>query len=241
MPRHRNRPPEDSNPDAETLPLDTLCTVLVRQSSLVQKERNLFSAEVNPADLVHEAQERWGFAPDAIQVLDQDMGIGAYSTTIEDRPGLFHWLTELLPSGKSRVILVSQEDRLFRDRWETEHNRFIEQVARHGGWVICGRNMYNFRREFDRERFRMACKYGRQYIEYHVKGRLQPAVQRAAMAGRYAGGPIPWGYIVDYTPHSMTHKHFMRYEPHAVLLLEQVFHRFAQMLRPSVMELARTW
>jgi len=241
MPRHRYQLPKDTDPEAETLPLDTLCTVLVRQSTLAQKERNLFSVEVNPADLVHEAHVRWGFAADSIQVLDQDMGIGAYSTTIEDRPGLHHWLTDLLPSGKSRVVLVSQEDRLFRDRWETEHNRFIEQVAQHGGWVICGQNVYNFRREFDRERFRMACKYGRQYIEYHVKGRLQPAVQRAAMSGRYAGGPIAWGFVVDYDQRSPTYKHFVRYEPHAGLVIDHVFYRFAQMVRPSVMELARCW
>lgn len=241
MRRHRYRSPKDSDPETESMPLDTICTVLVRQSTLVQKERNLFSAEVNPADLVREAQERWGFAPEVIQVIDQDMGIGAYSTTIEDRPGLHHWLTELLPTGKSRVVLVSQEDRLFRDQWETEHNRFIEQVARHGGWVICGQNVYNFRREFDRERFRMACKYGRQYIEYHVKGRLQPAVQRAAMSGRYAGGPVPWGYLVNCDQHSPTYKHFVPYDPHAVLVVEQVVQRFARMLRPSVMELARCW
>ena len=82
MPRHRYQPPKDADPEAETLPLDTLCTILVRQSTLLQKERNLFSAEVNPADLVHEAHVRWGFAADSIQVLDKDMGIGAYSTTI---------------------------------------------------------------------------------------------------------------------------------------------------------------
>jgi hypothetical protein len=85
------------------------------------------------------------------------MGIGAYSTVIEDRPGLHQWLYVDLPQGTSRVVLVSQEDRLFRDRDEIVHNRFIAQVAKQGGWVVCGQTVYNFRREFDRERFRMAC------------------------------------------------------------------------------------
>ncbi len=33
----------------------------------------------------------------------------------------------------------------------------------------------------------------------------------------------------------------VRYEPHAVLVVEHVFRRFSRMPRPSVMELARTW
>src|SRR5215472_6853913 len=120
MARHRYQPPSDGQmPDS--LPVDTVCTILVRQSTNAQFERNTFSAEVNPGELIRQA-ERLGFLPDRISVLDWDMGIGAYNTTIEERPALHHWLTELLPSGKSRVVLVSQEDRLFRDRTEIQVN-----------------------------------------------------------------------------------------------------------------------
>jgi len=239
MPQHRYQPLDAGHPDDEnTMPLDTQLTILTRQSTFKQTEKNVYSTEANPKDLIREGQ-RLGFTD--IRVYDWDTGIGAYSTTIEERPGLQHWLFELLPSGASRALLVSQEDRLFRDRWETQHNRFIEQVAKHHGWVICGQRIYNFRREMDCEQFRLACKYGRLYIEHHVKGRLHPAVHRTAMSGRYAGGPVQWGYIVDYDPHSPTYKYFVRYEPHAVLVVEHVFRRFSRMPRPSVMELARTW
>jgi hypothetical protein len=213
--RHRYQPPEASSSGEATLPLDTVCTILTRQSTTVQKERNAFSAEVDPKDLLCEA-ERLGFPPERIQVLDWDMGICAYNTTIADRPALRHWLLELLPSGQSRVVLVSQEDRLFRDKWEEQHNAFIRQVATHGGWVVCGvhgARIYNFRREMDQEQFRLACKYGRQYIEFHIKGRLHPATQRAAMQGRYVGGMVPWGYTVDYSLHSPTFKHLLRFPP----------------------------
>jgi hypothetical protein len=238
MPQHRYQPLDSGQSADETLPLDTQLTILTRQSTFKQSERNVYSAEMHPDDLI-QVGRRFGFAD--IQVYDWDTGIGAYSTVIEDRPGLHHWLYELLPAGKSRVLLVSQEDRLFRDQWETQHNRFIEQVAKHGGWVICGQRVYNFRREMDREQFRLACKYGRLYIEHHIKGRLHPAIHRIALSGRYAGGPVPWGYIVDYDKHSATYKHFVPYEPHAVLVVEQVFKRFAGMVSPSVMELARMW
>jgi len=242
--RHsRYRSPDHAILLEERLPLDTVCTVLVRQSSAKQAELHVNSAEVNPKDLMREA-ERQGFLRDRIRVLDWDMGIGAYNTTIEDRPALRHWLTELLPRGESRVVLVSQEDRLFRDRTEIQVNRFIEQVARRSGWVICGignARIYNFRREMDRELFRMACKYGRQYVEYHIKGRLHPAIQRAAMAGRYAGGPISWGYVVDYNAQSRTYKHFIPYEPHARLVVDHVFRVFEHLPIPSVVEVARHW
>lgn len=238
MRRRRYRPPSDLRAEDETLPLDTQLTILTRQSTFTQSERNVFSAEMHPQDLVREGQ-RLGFAD--IRVYDWDTGIGAYSTTIEERPGLSHWLNELLPKGASRVLLVSQEDRLFRDKWEDQHNRFIKQVAQHGGWVICGQRVYNFRREFDREQFRMACKYGKQYIEFHLIRRMLPARHRAAMSGRHVGGPVPWGYIVDYERTNPTFMHYVRYEPHAVLVAEQGFRRFAGMAHPSPTELARLW
>ncbi len=238
MPASRYRPPSGQHPEDERLPLDTQLTILTRQSTTKQSKHNLFSAEVNPDELVCEGR-RLGFVD--IEVLDWDTGIGAYSTSIEDRPGLHHWLHELLPSGVSRVLLVSQEDRLFRDKWETQHNRFIELVARHGGWVICGSRVYNFRREFDCEQFRMACKYGRMYIEHHIIRRMHPALHRSAMSGRYAGGAVPWGYRVDYDRHSPIYMHFVRHEPHATLVIDDIFARFARLLTPSVVELARQW
>lgn len=238
MPQHRYQPPSGAYRENETLPLDTQLTILTRQSTVKQSERNIFSAEMNPKDLVREGR-RLGF--EDIKVYDWDTGIGAYSTTIADRPALKHWLYELLPSGKSRALLVSQEDRLFRDRWETEHNAFIKQVAIHGGWVICGQRIYNFRRDMDCEQFRLACKYGKQYIEFHIKGRLQPALHRAAMAGRHTGGAVPWGYLVDYDPHSATYMHYQPYEPHVPLIVEHVFGAFTRLPQPSVMEIARQW
>jgi DNA invertase Pin-like site-specific DNA recombinase len=238
--RHsRYQQPRQGNHDQEQLPLDTNCTILTRQSTLEQLTRNTFSAEVDPRDLVAAAQ-RLGFPSDRVCIVDADMGIGAYSTTIDERPGLKHWLYELLPSGKSRVLLVSQEDRLFRDKWETEHNQFIRQVANYGGWVICGQRVYNFRREMDCEQFRLACKYGRQYIEHHIKGRLHPATQRAAMAGRYVGGRVPMGYVVDYNPHSPTYKYLIVYEAHAVLVGD-VFKYFAALPQRFSMAVARHW
>lgn len=206
----------------------------------MQSERNTFSVELHPSELVHLAHN-FGFTPNNINLLDWDMGIGAYNTTIEDRPALNHWLTDLLPQGKSRVVLVSQEDRLFRDRTEIQVNRFIEQVHQHGGWVICGQRVYNFRRELDRLQFRMVCKYGRQYIDFHIKGRLHPAIQRSAMLGRYVGGFLPWGYVVDYQAGSPTYKHFTRYEPHAKLVVDHIFCRFAALPHPSVWQIVRGW
>src|SRR6476620_1588451 len=120
--QHRYQPPDSLTPDQDILPIDSVCVILTRQSTRAQKERNTFSAEVDPNTLIAEAR-RLGFADQHIQVLDWDMGKGAYNTTIEDRPALRYWLTELLPSGKSRVVLVSQEDRLFRDRTEIQVNR----------------------------------------------------------------------------------------------------------------------
>jgi hypothetical protein len=241
MRRHQYQRRSQISPEQETLPCETDCTILVRQSTAEQRDRSVFSKETHPDELRWEAIDRYGFAPECVHVIDLDMGIGAYTTTIEDRPGLKHWLYELLPSGQSKVLLVSTEDRLFRDRDEVEHNRFIRQVEQFGGWVICGSNIYNFRLEMHRENFRQACKSSRYYIESHVKRRLHPAAQRAAMAGRYTGGAVPWGYVVDYDDRSPTYKHLVVYDPHALLLVEHVFRYFARLTEPTVTELVRHW
>jgi len=205
-----------------------------------QTVRHTMSAERNPQDLVAEAR-RYGFAAEHIRVVEDDMGIGAYSTRIEDRPGLSRWLFEALPRGESLVVLTSHEDRLFRDRDETEHNRFIAQAAKYGGWAICGPNVYNLRRKFDQDRFRWVCKANKEFIEGHIKGRLHPAIQRAAMQGQYTGGPVSWGYVVDYNAQSSTYKHLKVYEPHSVLVVEQVFRYFASLPQPSQMAVAYHW
>jgi hypothetical protein len=87
----------------------------------------------------------------------------------------------------------------------------------------------------------MACKYGRLYIEHHIIRRMHPALHRSAMTGRYAGGAVAWGYRVDYERPSPTFMHFVRYEPHATLVASDLFARFAGLLHPSVVELARQW
>jgi DNA invertase Pin-like site-specific DNA recombinase len=240
MRQNRYQSPKRVDPDSEQLPLETICTILVRQSTVAQATAHVHSAEVNPNDLIAEAQ-RHGFPREHIRLVHDDMGIGAYSTRIEDRPGLSRWLFEDLPSGKSLVVLVSHEDRLFRDRDETEHNRFIALVAKYGGWAICGQTVYNFHRKFDQERFRYACKAGKDFIEGHIKARLHPAIQRAAMQGKYTGGSVPWGYVVDYNTQSPTYKHLMVYPPHVPLVVDDIFHYFANLPRPSLLEVGRHW
>jgi hypothetical protein len=61
------------------------------------------------------------------------------------------------------------------------------------------------------------------------------------MRGRYPGGQIHFGYIVDYDPRSATYKHYARYEPHALLVEEHLFRYFAQLPRPSLVEVVRHW
>jgi hypothetical protein len=52
MRRHRYPQPNTRSPEQDQLPLDTVCTILIRQRTSIQRERNLFSAEVNPDDLM---------------------------------------------------------------------------------------------------------------------------------------------------------------------------------------------
>jgi hypothetical protein len=238
MPRRRYQLPKVLQSDEDRMPTDTVCTILVRQSTAGQAERHTHSSEVHPDVLIAQAR-RMGF--ERTLVCDDDMGIGAFSTTIEDRPALRRWMYELLPSGESKVVMVSMEDRLFRDEDEIQHNRFIKLVKEYGGWVICGPRVYDFRKQADQDMFRDKCRYAKEYIIHHIKERLHPAIQRSAMAGRYAGGRVPWGYVVDYEPRSETYKYHIVYPPHAPLVHEHIFRYFASLAHPTAIQVARHW
>jgi hypothetical protein len=46
MRRHRYPQPNTRSPEQDQLPLDTVCTIIIRQSTSIQRERNLFNAPI---------------------------------------------------------------------------------------------------------------------------------------------------------------------------------------------------
>src|SRR5579875_758762 len=99
MPRYL---PYDANPVAETLPLDTIVTVLPRQSKRSGAKNNIHSQELADHELIAFATAH-GYAPEQVRIDKRDMGISANTTTINERPALSNWLRNLLPSGVSKV------------------------------------------------------------------------------------------------------------------------------------------
>jgi hypothetical protein len=239
MPRYRPAS-ELVSPGEETLPLDTLATIIPRQSKKAGAKNNVHSQELADHELLALATAH-GFVASHVRIDKRDMGISANTTTIDDRPALREWLRGLLPSGASRVVIFSQEDRAFRDEEEIELNTFIREVKRHRGWVICGHKVYRLWEEYDADMFRMLCKYAAKYVAHHVRGRLIPAVGRAAQRGLYDGRGLNVGYVVDYDPASPNYKRYVPYRPHATLVLHEIFERFARMPYPSVPALVRAW
>jgi len=61
------------------------------------------------------------------------------------------------------------------------------------------------------------------------------------MAGRCTGGPVAWGYVVDYDERSATYKRLVPYPPHVPLVVDEIFRHFAGLPRPTLLELARHW
>lgn len=158
----------------ETLPLDTIVTIIPRQSKRSGAKNSVHSQELADHELMDLAA--WhGFLPNHVRIDMRDMGISANTTTINDRPALRDWLRDALPAGASKVVVFSQEDRAFRDEEEVELNTFIREVKRHRGWVICGHKVYRLWEEYDADMFRMECKYAAKYIVRQVRGRLHPA------------------------------------------------------------------
>lgn len=130
------------------------------------------------------------------------------------------------------TVICYQESRLFRDETQIYYNQFIQKCKEHDVLVVSVSPytmIYDFKDEFLTEMFRWKCKEAGEFIKRQVKGWMLPARIRAAKQGLWSGlGDVSIGYVVDANPQSPTYKHFLVYEPHAVLVV-YIFTRFAEL------------
>lgn len=225
--------------DPQVLPTHLPLMVIPRQSTTAQATRNVGSQELHEDEFLRVAQ-RWGWAPEQVEFLWQDMGISASTTTMEQRPALSLFL-ERLQRGETKAVLVSAVDRLFRDQSMIEPNRFIREMQRFDGRVLTSSRTFCFSENYDVRAFRWDAEYAAEYIQRQIRDRLHAARRRLSIIdGRYDSRAVTAGYIVDYDAHSPTYRHYIPYPPHAELVVREVFERFSA-LDGSVPALLRYW
>jgi DNA invertase Pin-like site-specific DNA recombinase len=184
-----------------------------------------------------------GWAEENILMIDMDAGLSG-TRKIDERPGMSQ-VFRLITTGKIGAVSCQDEDRLFRDVTQIQVNIFIEACREHRVLVITPSMVYNFHHEqmgsYHARQFRFKAEMAAEYITAYVKGRLQKAKRRVLMDGRWAGPPMPPGYMADMrktlpsgAPNPDWRK-FAIFEPYAEVVRAywQLFLHYGGQLRPT--------
>lgn len=203
------------------------------------------SREMQTEDLIKWGQEH-GWKDQDIDPYFADLGLSG-TLRPDQRPDMLR-LFDNIDMGRydHGSVVCYQENRLFRDETQIYYNQFIQKCKEHDVVVVVISPylmIYDFRDEFLTEMFRWKCKEAGDFIKRHVKGWMHPARERSARQGNWAGlGDISIGYNVDFDQHSPTHKKFVPYEPHAIVI-RWLFQRYMELcgdLQKLYRELAET-
>lgn len=196
--RSYQRKPETPGRISYDTPLPTHVPVAnyYRQSTTAQVGN--ISTDIQTIDMA-EYLKRLGWPEDKIIMIDMDAGVSG-TTRIDEREGMSQ-LFQLITTGKVGAVSCQDEDRLFRDVTQIQVNIFIEACKQHKVLVITPSMVYNFHHEqmgiFHARQFRWKSEVAAEYISSYVLGKLYQAKQRLTMQGRWAGPPIPPGFMID--------------------------------------------
>lgn len=161
-----------------------------------------------------------------IIVEQRDLGISGTKGQ-EDRPGLAH-LRRLIEEGQVEALYVVHISRLFRDQTLINAFEFGELCKEFDVKIITPTSRLNLRLPMHMEYYRREADWSAKELEV-MKSRLLDAKTRKAHLGRWVGGNIPAGYIVDERPEvdgkpNPDWYKYQPYEPHA-RVVKMIFDR----------------
>lgn len=228
------------------LPTDRPIAIYYRQSTEAQVGN--ISTSMQTVDMVSYLETR-GWTNADIILIDMDAGISGM-TKIDERPGmskLFH----LISMRTIGAVACQDEDRLFRDVTQIQVNIFIEACRSNQVQVITPSMVYEFAHPqmgmFHARQFRFKSEMAAEYINAFIKGRLHTAKRRLLMEGRWAGPPMPVGFMTDMrkqlddgssNPHW---RKFSVFEPYAEVVAEyfRLFLSYSGNLRKTLRHIHR--
>ncbi|MEZ4678183.1 MAG: recombinase family protein [Caldilineaceae bacterium] len=207
------------------LPTHLPIAIYYRQSTEAQIGN--VSTTIQTVDMVEYLKHR-GWAEENIIMIDMDAGVSG-TTKIDERPGMSK-LFDLITQGKIGAVACQDEDRLFRDVTQIQVNIFIEACRSSQVLVITPSIAYDFAHammgNFHARQFRFKSEMAAEYINSVIKGKLQTAKRRLLTSGRWAGPPMPLGYMADMRktlPDGSRNEHWRKYvifEPFAEVVQE---------------------
>jgi len=223
------------------LPLAYHAAVYARQSTKGQFVNHTESADAQTVDLIALAKRLgWQNEEDIVLFIEnikRDGKIGSASgrLRIDQREGL-QALVDRIEKDEIKAVIVTYEDRLFRDETQIQVNVFIDICKRHHTLVITPFRRYDFQDPLDTQMFRMRCEQAAAFLHDYVE-RLHDYKKKVSERGEYDGRSIAIGYIVDRRKkitvdgreeENPTYKRYIPYEPHAKVI-RWIFRRYREL------------
>lgn len=224
-----------------SLPTRLPIAIYYRQSTEAQIGN--VSTTIQTVDMVEYLKHR-GWAAENIIMIDMDAGVSG-TTKIDERPGMSK-LFDLITQGKLGAVACQDEDRLFRDVTQIQVNIFIEACRSSQVLVITPSIAYDFAHptmgNFHARQFRFKSEMAAEYINSVIRGKLQTAKRRLLTSGRWAGPPMPLGFMADMRktlPDGSRNENWRKYiifEPFAEVVREyfRLFLSFSGCVRKTV-------
>lgn len=177
---------------APALPIDRAIAIYYRQSTNTQIGN--VSTEMQQVDLP-KLIEQYGWSKELIIPFFQDEGVSG-RTNIDEREGM-RKLVDAILKREIGAVAVYSEDRLFRDPYGINPGSFMKACHDNNVILVTPGYIYDFSRSMDRKIFKERTERAADFLEVNIYGRAHPAKMRLMNSGRWAGGSIPIGFIVD--------------------------------------------
>lgn len=220
-----------------TLPTASDCVIYPRISTTSQRDNVSSELQLKEDGELWNMALRLGWKQQQVRHPKDDMELSG-TLRMEDRPAfrlMLHWII----TGEVRAVLAVNVDRLFRDKWGTEYSKFMEICEKYGVLVITPDMVYDFSDPYCIKTFRDRCVQAWEYLEYQVYKRMLGAKDYLGETGRWAGGNLPPGYIVDRNKKSPTFRRYIRYMPWEPIIV-RMYERYRE-LNDSLMALHREY
>lgn len=218
------------------LPTHLPVGVYYRQSSDIQIGN--VSTSIQTIDQVNE-MKRLGWREDDILLIDADAGVSG-ALKIDEREGM-NQLFGLINEGRIGAVACQDEDRLFRDVTQIQVNIFIDACLRNRVIVITPSLTYVFHHpqmgSFYMKQFRFKSEMAAEYLNF-IKQRLGGARNRILREGKFAGGRVALGYMVDMREDSPTYRRLVAW-PEMAAITRAIFETFVA-CNGSIYRAART-
>jgi hypothetical protein len=214
----------------EEFPKNEDGVIYVRQSSMVQMQKNIHSYEMQ-TDKFLEHFRNMG-CTGHIEIIADDEALSG-TLDIHDRPGMTR-MVKMIENQEVHWIAAVAVNRFTRDPWLITPGVLMKTCYDHDIWIATLRMQFNFKDPYCQRVFMLEAEEAARHLEW-MKLVLGGGRATASSNGYYDGRWLVPGYIVDRT--DPLRKRYIVYEPHASVV-RWLFRRFLE-LDGNLSELGR--